>query len=62
MRSEQVGLDVLHLSLFPGAREISDSALLKGCCSPSPGVECATYEMKVKSWNMGTLNNRWQRS
>jgi len=41
-----------------GARDISDSVLLEGCCSVSPGVECATYEMKVKSWNMGTLNNR----
>ena len=39
-------------------QEISDSILLKGCCSVSPGVECATYEKKVKSWNMGTLNDR----
>lgn len=29
MRSEQVGLDVLHMSFFPGAREISDSVLLE---------------------------------
>ena len=29
-----------------------------GCCSESPGVEYATYEMKVESWNMGTRINR----
>jgi hypothetical protein len=29
MRSAQVGFDVLHLSLLPAAREISDSVLLK---------------------------------
>jgi len=29
MRSERVGLEVLRLPFFPGAREISDSVLLK---------------------------------
>ena len=29
MRSERVGLEVLHLSFFPGAREISNSDLLE---------------------------------
>jgi hypothetical protein len=29
MRSERAGLEVLRLSFFPGAREISDSVLLK---------------------------------
>ncbi len=29
-----------------------------GCCSESPGVKYATYEMKVESWNMGTRINR----
>lgn len=37
---------------------LSDSELLAGCRSVSPGVEYATYEMKVESWNMGTRISR----
>jgi hypothetical protein len=31
--------------------------LFLGGRSASPGVKHVTYEMKVKSWNMGTLTN-----
>ena len=37
---------------------LSNRVLFSGGCSASSGVKHATYEMKVKSWNMGTLNDR----
>jgi hypothetical protein len=55
-RSESVGLDVPHWRVR--SIGLSDSELLAGCRSASPGVEYATYEMKVESWNMGTRINR----
>jgi hypothetical protein len=37
---------------------LSNRILFIGGRSVSPGVKHATYEMKVESWNMGTLINR----
>jgi len=56
MRSEPVGHDVPHWRVR--GIELSGSELLAGCRSASPGVEYATYRMKVESWNMGTQINR----
>ena len=36
---------------------LSNRVLFSGGCSASSGVKHATYEMKVKSRNMGTLTN-----
>jgi hypothetical protein len=56
MRSELVGREVLHW--WVRVSGLSDRTLFQGGRSVSPGVKHATYEMKVKSWNMETLINR----
>ena len=48
------GFDSPLVSLNDG---LSNRILFSGGCSASSGVKHATYEMKVKSWNMGTLTN-----
>jgi len=60
MRSELAGREVLHW--WVRGSGLSDCTLFQGGHSVSPGVKHATYEMEVKSRNMGTLINRSARN